>query len=106
MTGDARYSSTLTPVPGSRSYWGALAVLASVAVMVPFAYFVGPTTLVECRGTNPFDRFGLWMAQGSHVDGNELLTKACIAPHPVTWAAVCLIAATGAVLLVIALRRH
>ena len=107
MVDDARYETTLTPVRGERGYGVALAVLAGTAVLVPFAYFVGPTTTTtaSCRGTNPFDRFDLWLAQGSHVDG-PAGAPSCIVPHPITWVAVCVIAATGLSLIIATLRRH
>ena len=104
---DTRYETTLTPVRGERWYGAALAALAGTAVLVPFAYFVGPTatTTASCRGTNPFDRFGLWLAQGAHVDG-PAGAPSCIIPHPLTWVVVVTIAATGLGLIILALRRH
>ena len=105
MDEDDRFSTTLTPVRGDRSYGGALAALAITAVLIPLAYLMGPDALIGCQGTNPFDRLGLWLAQGAHVDGAEG-APSCLAPHPVTWAVICVIAGGGFVSVVIALRRH
>lgn len=91
---------------GRSSRWYRVpAVLAATLVMGMLAYSLGPTTRIGCTATNPFDRFGLWIAQGSHVDG-PAGAPSCIVPHPVAWVAVGLIAVTGFGLVVATLRRH
>lgn len=96
VRGDTSYRS-------DRSY-RVPAVLAATVVLGVLAYTLGPTTRIGCTGTNPFDRLGLWLAQGSHVDG-PAGAPSCVVPHPITWVTVGLIAAIG-VGLTIATRRR
>jgi hypothetical protein len=89
----------------SNRWYRVPAVLAATVVMGMLAHSLGPTTRTGCTATNPFDRLGLWLAEGSHVDG-PAGAPSCVVPHPLTWVAVCLIAATGLGLAILTLRRH
>ena len=77
--------------------------LVLALVLVPFVYWLGPTTLVDCSPGNPFDRFGVWAGRGAHVDG---MPGGCSARHPATWIAIGVTTATGVGLSIWALRRH
>jgi hypothetical protein len=102
-TGTA-WSTPLTPQPPRRGYRQAAGIVVAALVAVAAVFVLGPSTLVDCSPSNPFDRIGVWASDG-HVDSAPG-APSCQAPHPVTWIVIGLVVAAGLVLAARSLRRR
>jgi hypothetical protein len=104
MGAGTAWSTPLTPPRPRRGYRQAAGILAAALIAVPAVFVLGPSTIVDCSPTNPFDRIGVRFMDG-HVDGAPG-APSCQAPHPMTWIVIGLVVAAGLVLAARSLRRH
>jgi hypothetical protein len=86
MGQDDRWAARLS-AGASRRRWGRATFLLLAAGVAPLViHTLGPTTLASGEPSNPFERFDVWLADGTHIDGDPGVFHEVASPA--TWLAV------------------